>query len=185
MGANNVKQNGGQHSNKAISSDRMRNSIEDEPVLNLSEEHKELLKETWITLKGDISKVGVITFMKLFETHPDVQDAFLPFRGLSTTDMEQSAILRAHALRVMMTVDKCLNRIDSPSKVEGLMGELGRRHLNYNIKPEYIDMMGEQFIYALRTNLDDRWSPELEKAWIALFNMMKFYMRRGLTEKQK
>ncbi|XP_067658777.1 neuroglobin-like [Haliotis asinina] len=184
MGASNVKQNGTHNSKKPMNnSDLVQNSIQDESDFQLSEDYKEILKESWTGLKGDISKVGVITFMKLFETHPDVQDAFLPFRGLSTTDMEQSAILRAHALRVMMTVDKCLNRIESPSKIEGLMAELGRRHINYNIKAEYMDMMGEQFIYALKSNLNDRWSPDVEKAWVALFNMMKFYMRRGLAEK--
>jgi len=79
-------------------------------------------------------------YYRLFDNHPEVQDAFLPFQQLSRKDMEQSAILRSHALRVMGTVDKCVARLDTPDKLKELMSDLGKRHMNYNTKEDFIEV---------------------------------------------
>ena len=79
-------------------------------------------------------------YYRLFDNHPEVQDAFLPFQQLSRQDMEQSAILRSHALRVMGTVDKCVARLDTPDKLKELMSDLGKRHVNYNTKEDFIEV---------------------------------------------
>ncbi|KAK6175299.1 hypothetical protein SNE40_013790 [Patella caerulea] len=150
------------------------------PVLN--DHQKSLLRESWSSLQDDIAKVGVVTFIRLFETHPDFQETFLPFRGLSNSDMENSLILKAHALRVMITVDKCLTRIDSPTRLDDLLKGLGHRHISYNVHIDYIDMMGEQFIKAIRPKFGDAWSSELEVAWTGLFDVMTYHMKRGIIQ---
>ncbi|KAL3861067.1 hypothetical protein ACJMK2_007153 [Sinanodonta woodiana] len=150
----------------------------------LTDEQKKLLRNVWHGLKEDIEKVGVITFMRLFETHPEVHDAFLPFRSLSMSDMEQSAILRSHALRVMAMVDKGISRLDNPEKFFIVMEELGTRHTNYNATEEYIDLMGEQFIHALKPHLTDQWSEAHEKAFSDLFHIMAYYMKRGMEKRE-
>jgi hypothetical protein len=84
----------------------------------------------------------------LFDNHPEVQDAFLPFQHLSRKDMEQSAILRSHALRVMGTVDKCITRLDTPDKLKELMSDLGKRHMNYNTKEDFIEVSRKEEKFA-------------------------------------
>lgn len=84
-------------------------------------------------------KNGVF-FYSLFQSHPEVQDAFLPFQQLAKEDMQHSDILRSHALRVMGTVDKCLTRIRTLKKLQHLMHELGERHIKYNAQFEFIDV---------------------------------------------
>ena len=81
-----------------------------------------------------------IFFFRLFETHPEVHNAFMPFRTLQTSELEYSTILRSHAMRVMSTVDKCIARLDSRPKLRELMTEMGIRHQNYTVKMEYIDV---------------------------------------------
>ncbi|XP_061197811.1 uncharacterized protein LOC133205933 isoform X1 [Saccostrea echinata] len=151
-----------------------------EPVL--TDNQIEALQESWGILKHDISRVGVVMFMNLFQTHPEVQDAFLPFQQLAKEDMEHSAILRSHALRVMGTVDKCLARIRTPEKLQNLMHELGERHANYSARQEFIDLVGSQFVYAIKPHLEDCWSKELEEAWLQLFRVMSFHMKKGMRE---
>lgn len=85
-----------------------------------------------------------LSFFSLFQTHPEVQDAFMPFQKLAQEDMEHSAILRSHALRVMGTVDKCLARIRTPEKLQTLMHELGERHVNYNARYDFVDVSSLQ-----------------------------------------
>ena len=76
----------------------------------------------------------------LFETHPDVQDMFLPFRNLSLEEMKQNAQLRGHALKVMGTVEKALARMEEPEKLAEVMHALGQTHAMHNVKPELVDV---------------------------------------------
>ena len=62
--------------------------------------------------------------------------------------MEQSAILRSHALRVMGTVDKCITRLDTPDKLKELMSDLGKRHMNYNTKEDFIEVSRKEEKFA-------------------------------------
>lgn len=87
----------------------------------------------------------------LFQTHPEVQDAFLPFQQLSKEDMEHSAILRSHALRVMGTVEKCIGRIKTPEKLENLMHELGERHTHYNARYDFVDVRSVSLLLSTTT----------------------------------
>ncbi|XP_048752325.2 neuroglobin-like isoform X2 [Ostrea edulis] len=160
--------------------DRKKQTILIEPTL--SETEVRILEESWKTLKKDISRVGVVMFMNLFQTHPEVQDAFLPFQQLAKEDMEHSSILRSHALRVMGTVDKCLTRIRTPEKLQNLMHELGERHMNYNARYDFIDLVGSQFVHAIKPHLEDCWSKELEEAWLQLFKVMSYHMKKGMTD---
>ncbi|XP_062591836.1 neuroglobin-like isoform X2 [Saccostrea cucullata] len=153
-----------------------------ETEMKLSDGQKDLLEKSWNYLKEEMTKIGIVTFMNLFQTHPEVQDAFLPFQQLAKEDMEHSAILRSHALRVMGTVDKCLTRIRTPEKLQNLMHELGERHANYSARQEFIDLVGSQFVYAIKPHLEDCWSKELEEAWLQLFRVMSFHMKKGMRE---
>ncbi|KAJ9575258.1 hypothetical protein L9F63_025791, partial [Diploptera punctata] len=52
----------------------------------------------------------------LFETHPDVQQVFMPFKEIELEDLKLSKELRAHALRVMAFVQKAVARLHEPEK---------------------------------------------------------------------
>ncbi|KAK3105434.1 hypothetical protein FSP39_025157 [Pinctada imbricata] len=149
----------------------------------LTDKQIEIILDSYEVWRKDIEKVGLTTFMSLFQTHPEVQEHFLPFKQLSQTDMEQSAILRSHALRVMATVEKCLSRINNPEKIKDVMEQLGGRHVNYTSKYDYIDLMGPQFVYAIKPRLEDTWNEELEEAWLQLFKVMTYHMKQGMIEK--
>ncbi|WAR15138.1 CYGB1-like protein [Mya arenaria] len=116
----------------------------------ISEREVEILKDCWKLVQQDVVKVGIITFVGLFETHPEVHDAFMSFRAVTTSELEYNAILRAHALRVMGIVDKCIYRLDNRDKLRELMTELGIRHKNYSVKIEFIHLMGPQFISSIK-----------------------------------
>ncbi|WAR15154.1 CYGB1-like protein [Mya arenaria] len=150
------------------------------PPPEISEQDVEILKDCWKIVQQDVAKVGVITFVGLFETHPEVHEAFMSFRAVNTSELEYNAILRAHALRVMGTVDKCIYRLDNRDKLRELMTELGIRHKNYSVKIEFIDLMGPQFISSIKPHLEAMWTEEHEKAWENLFRLMCYYMRKGM-----
>ena len=65
---------------------------------------------------------------------------FLPFKGLSQEDLRYSLELKAHALRVMGTVEKVLARLDKPQRLEEILVDLAQRHRNLDIKVEFLDV---------------------------------------------
>ncbi|XP_076355302.1 globin-3-like isoform X2 [Tachypleus tridentatus] len=99
-----------------------------------------ILTNTSKLLVENISRVGVITFMNLFEAHPDVQEVFMPFKGLSGNDLRYSRELRAHAFRVMGIVQKVITRLNEEEKLDQLLTDLGKKHARYGAKPKYIDV---------------------------------------------
>ena len=92
-----------------------------------------------VTLYSFHNLIGSYNY-RLFETHPDIQDVFTPFRGMTKEEMKHSSSLRAHALRVMSAVEKLLARINDMDKVEQLLYEMGQRHMMYDAKVDYIDV---------------------------------------------
>ncbi|XP_013779386.1 neuroglobin-like [Limulus polyphemus] len=141
-----------------------------------------LLTNTWKLLVENISRVGVIAFMNLFETHPDVQEVFLPFKGLSQNELRYNKELRAHALRVMGFVQKVMARLNEEEKMDQLLADLGRKHIYYGAKPEYIDWIGPQFVNAIRPSLEAHWTAEIEEAWCQLFRYVAWVMKTAMME---
>ncbi|CAD5121361.1 DgyrCDS9883 [Dimorphilus gyrociliatus] len=142
----------------------------------------ELISSSWKMAESDIEKVGVVMFIQLFETHPDVRDTFTPFRGLPASELQYSSILKAHALRVMGTVEKVLARIDQRPKLIAMLHDLGRKHATYKAKREYFDLIGPQFLFAIRPSIESIWSDELEEAWLTLFRFVTHVMREVIYD---
>ena len=69
-----------------------------------------------------------------------MQDLFVPFRGLSATELQHNIKLREHGLREMGTLEKCIARLDRTDKLEGLMADLGRKHIIFDTQIQYFDV---------------------------------------------
>ncbi|OQV16669.1 hypothetical protein BV898_09180 [Hypsibius exemplaris] len=151
-----------------------------EEAMFLTHEQKAMIRESFEVLKQTVGDVGVVFFMRLFETHPEVQDVFVPFQGLSQEDLMHSHQLRNHGLRVMGFVEKCVARLEQPEKLVALCLELGARHAKYQVPAPYLLLIPPQFIYAIKPALNDKWSAEMEAAWGTLFRIAIYYMGRSL-----
>ncbi|KAF5890856.1 neuroglobin-like, partial [Clarias magur] len=141
-------------------------SEEEEEEAQLSSEHITMIKESWKVIQEDIAKVGIIVFVRLFETHPECKDVFFLFRDVEDLErLRTSKELRAHGLRVMSFIEKSVARLDQLDRLDSLAVELGRSHYRYCAPPKYYRYVGAEFICAVRPILKDKWTPELEKAW--------------------
>ena len=43
----------------------------------IKDEEKEILRSIWKVIVRDISSIGVVTFLKMFETHPETLSSFV------------------------------------------------------------------------------------------------------------
>uniref|UniRef100_A0A8C4X2B3 Neuroglobin-like n=1 Tax=Erpetoichthys calabaricus TaxID=27687 RepID=A0A8C4X2B3_ERPCA len=132
----------------------------------LSEAQKELIRESWTILHQDIARVGIIMFIRLFETHPECKDVFFIFREIDDLqELKMSKELQAHGLRVMSFIEKSVARLSQEDKLEQIAFDLGRSHCRYNAPPKYYEYVGVQFISAVKPILRDHWTQDVEEAW--------------------
>ncbi|BFZ11773.1 hypothetical protein BsWGS_14812 [Bradybaena similaris] len=136
--------------------------------------------QTWDIIKKDIERVGVVMFMGLLED-PEVRGQFRSFRDKTMDELKASAVLRSHVMRVMGAVEKVVARLDSEEKLVTLLQELGQRHLVYNVRPEFLDLIGPEFNNAIKPPLGDKWTPEVEQAWEELFRYITHVMREPMV----
>ncbi|KAM9787921.1 x globin isoform 2-T2 [Syngnathus typhle] len=131
-----------------------------------SQNQIDMIKESWKVIRDDIAKVGIIVFVRLFETHPECKDVFFLFRDVEDLErLRTNRELRAHGLRVMSFIEKSVARLDQLEQLEALAMELGKSHYHYNAPPKYYSYVGAEFISAVQPILKDRWTTELEEAW--------------------
>nr|XP_033813149.1 cytoglobin-1-like isoform X1 [Geotrypetes seraphini] len=154
--------------------------------LQLSEAQKQLIQESWRILQQDIARVGIIMFIRLFETHPECKDAFFLFREIDDLqELKMSKQLQAHGLRVMSFIEKSVARLTQEDKLEQLATDLGRSHFKYSAPPKYYQYVGVQFIDAVKPFLKERWTLEVEEAWEGLFAHITTLMNKGYQEAER
>ncbi|XP_042244285.1 x globin [Thunnus albacares] len=156
---------------------------DDGAAVHLSEYHIQMIKESWKVIRDDIAKVGIIMFVRLFETHPECKDVFFLFRDVEDLErLRTSRELRAHGLRVMSFIEKSVARLDQMERLEALALELGKSHYHYNAPPKYYSYVGAEFICAVQPILKERWTAELEEAWKTMFQYVTNLMKQGYQE---
>ncbi|KAM4541927.1 x globin [Odontesthes bonariensis] len=148
-----------------------------------SEKQIQMIKDSWKVIRDDIAKVGIIMFVRLFETHPECKDVFFLFRDVEDLErLRTNRELRAHGLRVMSFIEKSVARLDQLERLEALAVELGKSHYHYNAPPKYYSYVGAEFICAVQPILKESWTAELEEAWKTMFQYVTSLMRQGYQE---
>ncbi|KAM8913612.1 x globin [Spinachia spinachia] len=145
-----------------------------------TEQQIRMIKDSWKVIRDDIAKVGIIMFVRLFETHPECKDVFFLFRDVEDLEkLRSSRELRAHGLRVMSFIEKSVARLEQLERLEALALELGKGHYHYNAPPKYYSYVGAEFIGAVQPIMKEGWTAELEEAWKTLFQFVTGLMQRG------
>ncbi|XP_077394288.1 x globin [Festucalex cinctus] len=152
----------------------------------LSQDQIDMIKESWKVIRDNITKVGIIVFVRLFETHPECKDVFFLFRDVKDLEkLRTSRELRAHGLRVMSFIEKSVARLDQPDRLEVLAVELGKSHYHYNAPPKYYSYVEAEFLSAVQPILKDRWTAELEEAWKTMFKYVTRLMKQGYEDEDR
>ncbi|XP_070705931.1 neuroglobin-like [Pempheris klunzingeri] len=159
---------------------------EDAVQVRVSAESRQVIRQSWREIREDISRVGVIVFVRLFETHPECKDVFFMFRDIDDLEtLRRNRELRAHGLRIMSFIEKTVARIDKEEHLDQLILELGRKHYLYNAPPKYYKFVGAEFIRAVQPILKERWNSDLEEAWKTLFLYISSTMRKGFQQEDR
>ena len=71
---------------------------------------------------------------------------------------------------------------ENPTSLESQLRFLGLRHVTYNVQPHHIPLMGPPLLSVLAELLGTDWTPEVEKAWTSLFDVISETMATAIRE---
>jgi len=147
----------------------------------INDEEKEILRSIWKVIVKDISSIGVVTFLKMFETHPETLSSFVKgvysIKELEMNEWYQEN-LKTHAIRVMGIVEKVMHRLDEELRAAQILIGRGFWHNQRGVQRNMLEKMGKSFVLALQSKLeeDGSWNPSIEKAWLSMFRFIEFWM---------
>lgn len=158
---------------------------ENENPPHLNDSQKAVIRNNWQVLKCHIANIGVITYVSMFESHPELLEVFSKFKGRDLYELKRAGLLRQHALRVMATIDKCIARLDEPASLMMMLRESGAHHRLYKVPVDYIPIILPHFLSAIKPHIQDHWCDDLEDAWKILFAIIIYHMKEGMQQPTK
>lgn len=108
-------------------------------------------------------------YRRLFELAPEVRPLFNREIGLQAKKFsEMLAWVIAH--------------LEHSDGLRREMRELGARHSSYGVKIDHYAAVGSALIWMFNDALGDRFTPEMEEAWLEVYAFLSFEAERGSRE---
>ena len=108
-------------------------------------------------------------YRRLFELAPEVRPLFNREIGLQARKFsDMLAWVIAH--------------LEHPDELCREMRALGARHRGYGVKVDHYAPLGSALIWMFQHTLGDRFTPEMEEAWLEFYAFLSFEMERGSRE---
>jgi len=140
--------------------------------MNLSEEEKQIVRDTWSTATKDINKAGIGLFMILFSQNPSYQNYF-SFRDVADLEtLKEDKRLKAHARNVMYYLKMVVDSLDDPEVVQEMVDRIGKSHIRRGLGVEQFTVLRgavvELLIGALGTEVMNE---EALTAWTKTYDL--------------
>ncbi len=108
-------------------------------------------------------------YQRVFDLAPET-------RALFTVDMEVQAGKLAEML------DWIAANVENPKELVPTLHSLGARHEAYGVTPDHYAPVGSALIWMFQETLGDRFTEEMEDAWLEAYAFLVGEMERGARE---
>ncbi|KAK3732557.1 hypothetical protein QZH41_017846 [Actinostola sp. cb2023] len=156
----------------------------------------QLVRQTWDDVKPNLGEHGITFYSshqyytltsleivcRLFAEHPESQELF-PFRDVEGLDkLKEDDRFKFQAKRVMEMVGAAVDGLDDLPSLSIVLKDLGARHVAWNVKEHHYGPVGEALIFTLKTGLGDKFTTEVNEAWLAVYGLIADSMKAGARE---
>lgn len=88
--------------------------------------------------------------------------------------------MEKHNAQFMAALAKIVARLERPySLIQHMLKPLGHHHAAYSIQPAHYHVFATALCYALANTLDDKFTDEVEQAWVEAFYLIAGVMREA------
>ena len=146
-------------------------------VSPINADEAKIIRSSFIRIADKLEEIGASAFAELFQNHPESMSIFVKRSVFPETlaEVKYSWELKAHAMRVMHTLEKVVNRLDKPATVwSQLLADIGCRHAQYNAKPAFLPVLVAAFRHSFFNEFTNKglMTPEVSRVWYKFFNNM-------------
>jgi hemoglobin-like flavoprotein len=132
----------------------------------MTPEQINLVRKSFDALWPFRRKLAEQFYGRFFELAPDT-------RRLFPTDMERQQ------LKLMDTIAAIVGTLDQHEIFQSIISHTGRKHAEFGVQTAHFAAFGDALIWGLRHQLGPTFTPELEQAWIVLYDAIQAEMMRG------
>ena len=136
------------------------------PALNLTWQQKELVRESFESVREYADSVVLLFYGRLFELAPQV-------RGLFTIE------IREQARKLMSTLTSLVDALDRFGELRSELAELGQRHAGYRVEPAHYEVLASALMWAFGQALGVAFDRETRLAWEQLLREVSAVMIEG------
>ncbi len=141
-------------------------SKSDEPI---TPEQKALVQSTWKSVVPIADTAADIFYNKLFELDPNLKPLF-------------KGDLAEQKKKLMQTLGVAVSSLDHLDDLIPILQDLGKRHVAYGVEDKHYGTVGEALLYTLETGLAGAYTPEVAKAWEAVYTVVSSVMIEAASE---
>ncbi|XP_063425920.1 neuroglobin-like [Mytilus trossulus] len=142
------------------------------------------IQDTWDLIKDDLGKLGIIVFMRFFETEPDVKSLFPKIVRMNNENQLEWEIdkdmLQKHAISVMEGLGAAVESLDESDFLNNVMVSIGQTHVKRHIKPQMLKRLWPSLNHGLKESLGEKYTKEVNEAWKKLYMYICYHMKRGM-----
>ena len=128
-----------------------------------------LVKVSWARVAPIAEQAAEMFYGKLFELNPDLKSLF-------KSDMKDQG------RKLMAMLNIAVNSLDRLEAIVPAIQESGRRHIDYGVKDEDYDTVGEALIWTLGEGLGDDFTDEVKEAWLTTYTLVATTMKEAAAK---
>ena len=135
----------------------------------LTENQKELVRAAFRQVERIADVVGLIFYRRLFELDPNLRPLF-------------QHNIQDQSRKLMTTLKMAVDGLEHPNELTFALRALGRRHVQYGVKNQYYDTVGEALLWSLQDALGADFTPEARSAWLTVYLWLAGTMKDAAAE---
>lgn len=116
----------------------------------------DLVQKTFASVVPIKETAAELFYNRLFELDPSLKSLF-------------SGDMRQQGQKLMAAMAQVVGGLKQWERVEAAVQELGRRHVDYGVKPEHYDTVGAALLWTLEQGLGEAFTPDVKQAWAAAY----------------
>jgi nitric oxide dioxygenase len=138
----------------------------------MTDKQIQLVQQSWEWVKPMAKQAGLNFYENLFEAAPGIRHLF-------------KADINEQAGKLITILGYVVAKLDRLELILSDVEKLGERHNNYGARPEHYDVVGDCLIQTLSEGLGDKWTDEIQEAWVLAFTTVKTAMITAQLSKKE
>jgi hemoglobin-like flavoprotein len=135
---------------------------------SMTAEQIDLVRRSFDALWPFRRKLAEQFYSRFFELAPDT-------RRLFPNDMERQQ------LKLMDTIAAIVGTLDQREIFQSIVSHTGRKHADFGVQASHFVAFGEALIWGLQQQLGPAFTPEMQRAWIVLYDTIQAEMMRAVS----